>query len=102
MSDPSIIPDENIITPENSEGSIRPFGEDGPLTIPSEVDEPKVTIELTSEDYPEAPSLGSVRPVDTENIDTYEVYYKTPGSDTWESLDKDNDGEPDVRFLAMI
>ena len=95
MEDPQIIPDDNISTPPGSTGSPRP-GDDDPLTIPPEEPNKEVTVDLTSDDYPEAPELGDLTPTHTDNVDTFQILIKPEGSTTFVPLDLDEDGVPDV------
>lgn len=98
MDNPQIIPEENIQVPEGSTGSVRP-SENDPLTISADEPNKEIVVDLTSDGYPEAPSLGELIP-ETENVDTFEVYYVPEGSTTPVPLDLDGDGQPDVRFNA--
>ena len=104
MENPLIITDENINTPEGSEGSLRPGDDEGPLEIPppGTGPEPEVIIELTNENYPEPPLLGDITPLDTDNIESFTVYYKPPGSTVYEPVDDDEDGIPDVRSFMVF
>ena len=100
MEDPQIIPDDNISTPPGSTGSPRP-GDDDPLTIPPEEPNKEVTVDLTSDDYPEAPELGDLTPTHTDNVDTFQILIKPEGSTTFVPLDLDEDGVPDVCNLLF-
>ncbi len=102
MEDPQIIPDDNIDTPTGSTGSLRPDDEEGPLVIPPPGpggENPQITIDLTSDKYPEAPNIGDLTPDDTENIDTITIFYKPPGSTTFVPLDTDGNGIPNVSII---
>ena len=101
MEDPQIIPDDNITTPPGSTGSVRP-GDDNPLTIPPEEPNKEVTVDLTSDDYPEAPELGDFTPTNTDNVATFQIFIKPEGSTEFVPLDLDEDGVPDVCISNMI
>lgn len=99
MKDPQVLPDENIQTPAGSTGSLRPDDVSGPLTIPAPGADgpvPEVIIDLTSDDYPEAPELGDLTLPDGDNIDTFTVFIKPTDGTTYVPLDIDEDGTPDV------
>lgn len=100
MDNPQIIPDENIETPPSSSGSVRP-GTDTPLTIPATEEDKEVILKLLSDGYPEAPQLGQLTP-NMLNVESYEVEIKPEGSTTWEPLDLDGDGVPDVRITRRM
>lgn len=103
MGDDTVIPDENIDSPDGSTGSLRPDDEEGPLVIPSTGpgSQPEVIIDLTSDDYPEAPELGDLTPKDTKNIDTFNVYYRPADSTVFVPIDEDGDGIPDVSSMMF-
>lgn len=95
MSNPTIIPDGNIETPESSTGSVRP-GEET-LSIPADEPNKEIIVNLLSDAYPEAPTLGQFNPT-MQNVDTFQLAIMPEGSTTWEILDQDGDGQPDVRL----
>lgn len=103
MDNPQIIPDENIQTPADSTGSLRPGDEAGPLTIPAPGPggpAPEVIIDLTSDDYPEAPELGDLTAPETTNVEKFTVFIKPTEGTSYVPLDVDEDGEPDVSTAA--
>ena len=104
MENPQIIPEENIETPDGSTGSLRPGDDEGPLVIPAPgtEPEPEVVIQLTSDDYPEPPTLGDITPGDTDNVETFTVFYKPPGSTEYVPIDEDEDGNADVRSMFAL
>ena len=76
MSDPAILGDDQILTSALfSDGSIRPSGGNPFSAFENSL---TVTIDLTNNQYPNAPQLGKVHILDdvSENIASYVVYYR--------------------------
>lgn len=97
MDDPQTIPPENIQTPSGSIGSVRP-SDNNPLNIPATSLPKEVVVDLTTDDSPEPKTVVELIP-QTENVATYEVYYKPEGSTEWVPITNDENDEPNVRFL---
>ena len=105
MQDPQIIPDENIQTPSGSTGSLREGDDSGPLTITAPgigSPAPEVIVDLTSDDYPEAPELGDLTLPTSTNVEKFTVYIQPTEGAQFEPLDIDEDNLPDVSLRTNI
>ena len=97
MSDPQKIPETGRNTPSGSTGDIG--DPDNPLVVPPNT--PDITIDLPlggTDTYPNPPNVvDRVEVRKAENVKSFQVWYKPPGSNTYVFVDNDNDGVPDVR-----
>lgn len=86
MQDSNIIKDSQItisdITSQISGLRTSPIGSPSSLPLSTMQDVLNITIKLTNNDYPTSPQLGKIDFIESEsvNIDTFEVYFKLPGS----------------------
>ena len=86
MQDPAILSDSQITTTDSSSSvsSIRnqPSGSSPFTTTDSQLN---ITIVMTNPNYPNSPQIGKIDFIeqDSTNVKDYEVYYKTPGGDTF-------------------
>ena len=92
MNDPAIISDSQITTTDTSSpvSSIRtqPSGSSPFTTTDTQLN---ITIVMTNPNYPNSPQIGKIDFIeqDSTNVNDYEVYYKTPGSDSFIPFNSD-------------
>ena len=97
MDDGQRIPEDAIVKPPGSTGDVGDPND--PLVIPGGTTDPTIELQLGGSDrYPDSPEVvDRVVVTSSDNVQTYQVFYKPPGSSSYVPLDLDGDGVADVR-----
>ena len=88
MQDSAIISDSQITSSDISSpiSGLRtsPLGTLSSPPFSTNDNQLNITIKLTNVNYPRSPQIGKIDFIENDsiNIDTYEIYYKVPGSDS--------------------